>query len=298
MKKMLIKVLALVFISQTVFAQSSGGDAKKVRAGIRITPQPTWFASGNGNTTKEKSGFGFGFGLNLDFRLTDVLYFSSGIGGDFEGGTMKYRDDGFNPTASGSGTVFVCSYVQNSSGDFIEAENGVDFGEYFKVGNSAYYVKERKIKTTHVTIPITLKMLTNEYSGFKYYGQFGGELGIRTAIKATDEYSWVQTVTNATLVTVTQGGSNSNLSIGKDAALVPIRLGLNIGAGAEYRLGGSTSAFLSINYFRSFTNLMRGDSKFITTGGTTDASTNKITFTHLQQDLRMSAIRINIGFMF
>jgi hypothetical protein len=73
---------------------------------------------------------------------------------------------------------------------------------------------------------------------------------------------------------------------------------MNIGLGTEYRMAGSTSLFLSVNYFRSFTNLMRNDSRYNYTSATYDSSNNQLTFTHLQQKLMMSAIKINIGVMF
>lgn len=296
MKKMLINAIAMVLISGSIVAQDSGSN-KKLRAGIKFAMQPSWYTSGNTNTIKNKAAFGYGFGLVLDFRLSDVIYFSTGIGGDFEGGSLKYRDDGYNPSSAGASTVFVCNYIMDNGGNFVDAANDKDIAEYSKVGYTTYSLKSRKIKTTHVTIPITLKMLTNEYSGIKYFGQFGGELGIRTAAKATDEYSYTQVVSNATLVTVSPGGTNSNISIQKDCAIVPIRVGMNIGGGLEYRLGGSTSVMFSVNFFKSFTNLMRTDSKLIYTGATIDAN-NKVIFTHLQQDLKMSAVRINIGLMF
>ena len=298
MKKMLINAMALILITGSVVAQDSGS-SKKFKAGIKFAMQPTWFTSGNANTIKQKAGFGYGFGLVTDFRLSDVIYFSTGIGGDIESATVKYRDDGFALTPASSSTLFVSSYMMDASGNFVEAENNKDVSEYTKVGNTTYQLKSRKVKTTHITIPITLKMLTNEYSGIKYFGQFGGELGIRTAAFANDEYSYSETVTTSTSTpySVVTGGSATKISIQKDCALVPLRLGMNIGGGLEYRLGGSTAIMFSINYFKSFTNLMRGDSKLIYTGTTVDAN-NKITFTHLQQDLKMSAVRINVGLMF
>jgi hypothetical protein len=268
---------------------------KKFRAGLKFSMQPSWFKSSDVNTTKLKTGFGYGFGLNLDFRLSDVIYFSTGIGGDFESGKVKYRNDGFDPIFNSD--EYAVAYMQDNSGAFVEAENDMTEETFFKEGNSMYIVTSRKIKTTHVTIPITLKMLTKEFAGFRYFGQFGGDLGIRVAAKAEDSYDYKFTY-STTGGGITASGTLGSQNIKKDCSLIPLRFGLNIGLGAEYRLAGSTSAFLSVNYFRSFTNLMRNDSRYMFTSITEDTSTDKLTFTHLRQGLFMSAIKINLGVMF
>ncbi len=292
MKKILAFGAIAILISNKVVSQDDTN--KKFRAGLKFSMQPSWFQSGDPNTSKLSTGFGYGFGLNTEFRLSDVIYFATGIGGDFEGGSIKYRDDGFNPTTNSQ--AFHTGYVLDNSNGFVAAENGIDAANYIKNGYSGYSLASRKIKTTHVTIPIGLKMLTKEFSGFRYFGAFGGDLGLRVAAKATDTYTYKFDYT-ASGTTITSGGTSQTYDIGKDCSLVPFRFGMNIGLGTEYRMAGSTSLFLSVNYFRSFTNLMRTDSKFNTTGATIE-SNNKITFTHLQQKLMMSAIKINIGIMF
>ena len=292
MKKILAFAAIAILISNNMVSQDE--TSKKFRAGLKFSMQPSWFQSGDPNTSKLGTGFGYGFGLNTEFRLSDVIYFATGIGGDFENGTIKYRDDGYNPTTNPQ--AFHSGYTLDNSNGFVPAENGVDVTTYDKVGNSSYSLASRKIKTTHVTIPIGLKMLTKEFSGFRYFGAFGGDLGIRVSAKGTDTYTYKFENTTSG-VTMTTGGTSQTYDIGKDCSLVPFRFGMNIGLGTEYRMAGSTSLFLSVNYFRSFTNLMRTDSKFVTTGSTID-SNNKITFTHLQQKLMMSAIKINIGIMF
>jgi hypothetical protein len=88
------------------------------------------------------------------------------------------------------------------------------------------------------------------------------------------------------------------VNIGKDGSLVPLRFGLNVGLGTEYRLSGSTSIFLNVNYFHSFTNLMRNDSKYIYTNRTVDPNNGTLDFTNMKQGLMARAIRINLGVMF
>jgi hypothetical protein len=294
MKKILLFVIAALMVSKAGIAQDDD-TKKKFRAGLKFSMQPCWFSSGDPNTTKLKTGFGYGFGLVTDFRLSDVIYFSTGIGGDFENATVKFRDDGFNPYTTSS-NAFHTEYTLDNSNAFVEAKDGSDITNYYREGYSTYALSSRKIKTTYVTIPLSLKMLTKEFGGFRYFGQFGGDLGIRVGAKATDTYSYKFDYT-ATGGTITNGGSTPYYNIGRDCSLIPFRFGMNIGLGTEYRMAGSTSLFLSVNYFRSFTNLMRSDSRFNYTSATVD-SNNKMTFTHLPQKLMMSAIKINIGVMF
>lgn len=288
MKKILLLVSSTALLANSFFAQDSDDD-KKFRLGLKVAAQPTWFSSKNTSATKLGTSFGFGFGLVTEFRLSKTASFVTGIGGDFEGGSIKYK---YDPTSTSPYSV---GYILDASGDMKELKDGTNISDYVQTGETSYDgVIERKIKTTHVTIPLALKMMTKEISGFKYFGMFGGELGIRVKARAEDKYtkSYAYGSTSAT-----SGGTNSNLNINKDGSLVPLRVGMNVGLGAEYRLSGSTSAFLSINYFRSFTNLMRNESKYMAYDGNVD-SNGTMTFFHVKQGLLMNAIRINVGILF
>lgn len=282
MRKILLAASTLLLVSQSVLAQSSDDFDKKFRFGLRVAGQPTWLSSNDNNTTKTGTGFGFGFGLVTEFKLSDIIHFSTGIGGDFESGKLSYRQS--------PGAGYSPGYMLDNDGNLVEAKNGISPQAYYTNGNKAYQLNSRKLKTTYVTIPLTLKMLTKELSGFRYFGQFGGDLGIRVKAKADDDVVLISGP-NEVLTT------NSNLNVAPDASLVPLRFGLDVGAGAEYRLAGTTSIFLSVNYFRSFTNTMRKDSKYVATDASLDSSGNLI-FTHLKQGIFANAIRINIGVLF
>jgi hypothetical protein len=147
-------------------------------------------------------------------------------------------------------------------------------------------------------------MNTQEYSGIRYFGIFGADIGLRTKILANDEYnSGVKaSITGTTVTTTTLSGgelSRTNLKVGKDAALLPIRLGLNIGAGVEYRIASSTALYASLNYFLGFTNLLRGESKYMSKGQdlTYDPSTG-YNFTPVKQNVIPHAFKLNIGIFF
>lgn len=298
MKKYLYTIASVIVLATCVNAQTPAPDAgknfdKKFRFGLRITPQPTWYSSTENNNKPYGSKFGFGFGLNMEFRLSEIVAFQTGVGGDFEGGNYSFRNDPQNN--------YQVSYWQNNAGEFIEPkQNGS--GSELRTSSTGYILKDRTIKTTHVTIPALLKLSTNEYSGFKYFGAFGIELGLRVKAIAKDSYYNSYTYNSAGIVTspLTGNGASeqSNINIKKDAFLIPMRLGLNVGGGTEYRIGGSTTAFISINYFRSFFNLMRSESKFLVYNAdyAIPAGTTKYYF--VKQNLILSAIRINLGIMF
>lgn len=285
MKKFIISAAFLSFVATNTWAQDNNFD-KKFRFGIRIAPQPTWIKSKDKNTTGGGMNFGFGFGLITEFKLSDIIHLYTGIGGDFENGTINYKNDPSNNYEVG--------YVTDKDGALVELSNGADPSTIYSPTNVGYSgISSRKIKTTYVTIPLTLKMMTQEYSGMRYFAQFGADLGIRTKVKADDNYTKV--IKTGTVTTVS--GTNSDLDIRKDASLIPVRIGLNVGLGTEYRIAGTTSLMFSINYFTAFTNLMRNPSKYTITGSQTD-SNGKLQFTYLKQDLIQNALRINIGILF
>jgi hypothetical protein len=281
MKKIFSCLAITVLIASGLQAQSDDTN-KKFRAGLRVAGAPMWLKSNDPNTTKKGTSFGYGFGLSTEFRLSDVIYFATGIGGDFENYTVTYRND--------PGNFYEVGYELDANNEFVKHDEQITYSTWANSNPRLYTLKERKYKVTYVTIPLALKMLTKEYGGFRYFGYFGGDLGIRTKVRADDKYIPAWTYQNI--------NSNANLNVTKDASLIPLRVGMNIGLGAEYRLAGSTSVFLSINYFRSFTNLMRNDSKYMFTNADVDLVNDKITFIRHKQSLLANAIKINIGVMF
>jgi len=286
MKKIIISAIVLSSISTSIISQEANNFDKKFRFGIRIAPQPTWIKSKDKNITGGGMNFGFGFGLITEFKFSDIVHLYTGIGGDFENGTINYKKD---PNVN-----YSVRYYLNSDQEVVELSNGMDTATLNNHMITGYDgITSRKIKTTYVTVPITLKMLTQEYSGFRYFAQFGVDLGFRTKLKTDDNYS---TIIKHGMET-SASGTNTDIDFKKDGSLLPLRIGLNVGLGTEYRIAGTTSLMFSINYFSSFTNLMRNQSKYMVTNMTID-SNGKTQFTFLKQNLIQNALRINIGILF
>jgi len=301
MKKFLLTTATALLLANVAFSQTNTATPtpedkkkeefdKKFRFGLRITPQPTWFATNDKNISPYGAKFGFGFGLNMEFKLSDIVGFQTGIGGDFEGGKYTYK---YDPTNN-----YSVRYWQDNSANFIEPKKDGDGLELKNATSTGFLLNERSIKTTVVTIPAVLKLNTKEYSGLKYFGMFGVEIGLRIKQTATDTYyeTYKYDAAGNTISTNSSPDKQSSIVLGKDGSLIPLRVGLNAGLGTEYRLAGSTSVFFSINYFRSFVNQLKNDSRYLIYNSTNTAGVNSYNF--IKQNLIQNAIRINVGVMF
>lgn len=271
---------------------------RKFRFGLKITPQACWLSSNNDNAKNGGTVMGFGFGLMLDFKLSQLIHFSTGIGGEFDGGFIKYK------YVSDVNNYFSANMVVDKEHNLVEAKDGLKSNEYeLANGNTQLIMNDRRYKSTYVTIPILLKMMTQEYSGLRYVFLFGGEMGIRAGLKGNDTYvSGIKTTSTGTSVTSAflkeADLEKKNINLAKEGTLLPFRFGMNLGFGVDYRIAGSTSLFISANYFQSFTNLVRKDSKYLTKGADNTYDSNGWSFANFNQGHFARAVRLNIGIMF
>lgn len=292
MKKNILLSLLSVLICFSGQSQDSDFD-KKFRLGLRVTPQPTWFTSNQKNNVPNGLRLGFGFGLNVEYKFSEVAALLTGIGGDFESARYNFRNDYANQ--------YVVACFKDSDGELIELKNG-PASNFMKNGVTASVLKNRVISTTHVTLPVILKLSTKENNGLKWFGLLGLEIGVRVKTTATDNYYFDRKFTSDTTFTDDLNPKTANnLVIGKDASLIPLRLGINAGFGAEYNLSGSTSFFGSINFFGGLFNTARKESNYLFSNWvdftTTSPSTN-FTFKKVEQNFLLKAVRVNLGFMF
>jgi len=195
--------------------------------------------------------------LQVEFRINSTASFVTGIGGDFLGGKQNYKSDqGYVISKDGE-------YVDSKTIDFTQSAQVIN-GEAALNGNKFYELKSRSIKATYITIPVLLKLMTKDIAGFKYFGIFGGNIGIQSKFKATDEITELTSTGTGTNTVYNSGSTSINIDEMRPSGdLIPINIGLNAGIGAEYNLSGSTSVFFSINYLRGFINQYQGTSEIM-----------------------------------
>lgn len=286
MKKFFSLATAAVLITNVMLADDGDAD-KKFRFGLKITPTPTWYRSADTKAV-ESTGikFGFGFGLQTEFRINSTASFVTGIGGDFLGGKQTFKNNqGYFLTSENAYTD-----SKNTTWGKTPADMDISGGT-----GKFYEIKSRTVKATYITIPILLKLMTKDISGFKYFGVFGGNIAIQSKYRATDEITELKY--NSTTSKFETAGTTTINDMRPKGDLIPFNIGLNVGIGLEYNLSGSTSIFFSANYCRGFINQYKGTSA-IMVDNLKDNLNDSTTPAASKQSGFSDGVQINIGMLF
>ncbi len=244
-KKSIAASLLVVFVFNTALAiGDDDGVDKNFRFGIKVNPMLTWFRPGDSKIV-EKDGVKakFGYGLITEFKLGKLVSFATGIGADYEGGKLKFSDT-------------VTYFIQDEA--FTTAP---DTSKPFV----KYMVNSRSYDVNYLNIPLTLKMKTKEIGAMTYFAIFGGDLGIRLKGKVKDNDP-------VNLTPIPSGFKYSPEDVQdntKDMNI--IRTSLNVGAGFEFNLSGSTSLVVSLNYRRGMLPAIKKESEYLLKGVTSSA---------------------------
>ncbi|HQV50982.1 MAG: PorT family protein [Flavobacteriales bacterium] len=121
----------------------------------------------------------------------------------------------------------------------------------YEVDSSSVVTSVRSIQKTrlrYIEIPLALKLMTNEIGYMRYFGQLGFDAGVN--LRAKQDIETVTTTNNvSTTATVDEDDVKDEVN--------PVKLGFQIGGGAEYNFSGSTSMLIGIAYHSSFTTLFK-----------------------------------------
>jgi len=193
----------MVFLSAScLFAQSN------LRLGVHLDPLATWFSPKTARIEKEGARPGLSGGLLVEYYFHDNYGFSTGLSITMLGGNLLYRD-----------SVYIDA---GGSNVMVPANSTVAY------------------RCNYLTIPLGLKLKTNEIGYFTYFAQLGIKQWINISDRATAEGS----------------------GLSKDNVAKEINLGgmsYFFGGGIEYNLGGQTSLTFGIFYDNGFLDVLTND---------------------------------------
>ena len=283
--KKILTITAMAFTTALMFAQENANELKYFRFGLQVTPSMNWYIPDN--TNRQNSGgvlLKAGGGLVTEFRVNKKISFVTGLQFDFNGGKIKYLNDPYPGAEDNNGAAI---YYYSKPDAAIASYSSVDnSGKFIK-----YKLNERTYNTTYLTIPLTLKMKTQEIGMMTYFGQFGLNNSFRLKAKADDNLVHISATDN---ITELESLTLTNLDIAQDMSFY--YAALNVGAGAEMNLVGTTSLVFGLNFLYGLSPVVKGSSDFVRHQtlnqialGQQDPFTQKIT---------SRAVQLTIGILF
>ncbi len=198
--------------------------SQNFRFGMSFSPNVLWMANKTKNVTPDGVKFGYGYGITMERVFEQNYSIATGVfidqfGGNIVVGKNTYKNpDGFDS-------------IYN---------------------NIAY-----NYRNSYVTVPIALKLRTNEIGYFTYYGVFGLSNSILTSAKAkisngpayynSDEFNFVNKNEDSEVL--------SDVTIEDNVRT--FRFGLLLEAGTEYSISGNTALVLGIQYNNNLGGVLR-----------------------------------------
>lgn len=255
-----------------------------IRFGLRITPSYTWYRSATKGMSSAGGSFKFGGGVLTEFRITHSVDFQTGFGVDADGGTISYKND-----PSGATDSYTMRYFyQKADEEVVEYKDHRNDAAY-----QEYMLLERKYRITYLSVPVNLKMKTAKMSGVRYFFLVGPEFQWRWKSLADDI---VRPINNGMNAPLDLGNETelTNLHVSKDVAF--FNFAINLGAGLEFDLKGSTCLFVNLIYRTGISNAVDNNSDYISKVYQT--SPTSINESKLKQDFKSNVMGLTIGLLF
>jgi hypothetical protein len=204
MRKIPVLLFALLFIPCLLPAQKTS----PVKLGLRVAPGIGWINPGT--TGYESDGIRgvISGGLITDFYFTGNYALSTGFSFLFPSGKMSYED-------------------------LLLHDNTSDTGSFSNKYNFIYF-----------EIPLMIKMQTNEFGKFSFYGQIG--FGTGFSMKST-----------ADAVFTADDGSTTSSKLDINNKTVLMRESIIAGIGFYYHIDKSTCVLVGINYNNALNNVFK-----------------------------------------
>lgn len=142
---------------------------------------------------------------------------------------------------------FAKNYAFSTGFNFSFLNGNISYNDSIYVGSDTLLTQiDRKYKFVYLDIPYMIKLQTNNFGRFSFFGQIGFSTGFRISAKARDQFDPGNGA----------GPTKENSNVTSNTTL--IRQAVIFGAGLEYHLDVNTRIVFGINYSNSLNNLLTG----------------------------------------
>jgi hypothetical protein len=203
----LLPLLLIILVSTNVF-----GQVKPFRFGVSVAPNLAWLSPDSKDYESEGVSPGFTWGFMADVTLTDNYFIKTGFNIDYLYGKLSYPDQlEVVPNEPDTGTL------------------------------------NRKYNLRYLTLPVTLKMRTNQFGNKAFFGDIGFSASVNLKARGIDAF----TPDGGGAVTETENDIKDDVTLFKGDLVV--------GAGMEFFIDNSTSIVTSISFHNGLSNVLKGD---------------------------------------
>jgi hypothetical protein len=248
MKNCLLLLVSLLFINLG-FSQ----EVQSFRLGLKMSPNVGCFKPDTKGITSNGAKTSFGYGLMADFTI---------------GNSYNYAFSTCIELSSNTGSIKFADIVSPTAPDTSISQ---------AINTSEYSIR-------YVTIPLTIKMKTNEIGYSTYFANFGISTGLRVKSRKNESFALA-------------AGDLTNENVDVLADISPIRIGMVIGGGVEYNFHGKTALVAGLSFNNGVTNIFKKNYHELNSDGTV-ALLNGTPISTIKQKAISNYISLDIGIMF
>lgn len=192
-----------------IIVLQSFAQVKPFRFGVYVAPNIAWLSPDSEGYKADGSVMGFSWGFLADIALTENYFVKTGFSVDYMNSKLQFP---------------------YQSSELADNEIGT---------------MHRKYNLRYLSIPVTIKMRTNQFNKIAYYGNIGFGTSFNLKAKGQDEFIY-----DAGTVTLEDTDIKDETTFVKGTLIV--------GAGAEYFLDDDTSLMVELSFNNGLSNILKG----------------------------------------
>lgn len=240
---------------------------KKFRIGFNLSPSVDFFQPNTDGVDLDAAKMKFGYGMMAEYAFTNNYALAFGLEHKMAGAALDFGADAD------------VRYI--SQPDTLENR-----------------LLTRTYRYDYVSIPITLKLMTNEIGYFTYFGQFGADISVLASAKTKDELQQLVKPATDSTEAVFAAATETDFT-GRYNQSMFINVKLRIGAGFEWNFSGNTSLVASVSYHNGFIDLMKDPDMDKVNNDEAlfsyDENKNKVPFA---MNANLHHVALNVGILF